>query len=388
MSIEWIGDFKAPSGYGRACRADLRALIKAGVTPAVRIHQHDRTQMDLSKDAFWGPRVADLLSPQREHPDIVVWQETPEFYRPDPTCKNVARIEWETSKVVDYDHADDPTHNWVTQLNAMSEVWVASQFVADVLASSGVTTPLHVIPHPTDLETFCPGERRYIGGPPGKEANRGRFTALALFQWTARKAPEDLLTAWSRSSLGKREDCCLLLKTYGADFTDVTRIVQHISVFRQMLNIPGLVTNVYPITSLILEKDMPDMYRTADVFLSPSRGEGFNMPVAEGMACGVPAVFTNRTAHSEFAVGYPVECHAVPVTGMPHIPWYSAEQDWWQIDALDFVAKLEEAYADWKTGRLKELGVEARQAAEALHSDERVGSLLRERCEALSPQAV
>jgi glycosyltransferase involved in cell wall biosynthesis len=380
----WICDLRAPSGYGRASRADLRALIRSGLTPRVKVSAHDMTTLKFTKDKFWGIHEKAVLSRPKVHPEIVVWQETPEFYKADPTCVNVARLEWETSKIVDYDHSGQAHYNWVEQLNKMTEIWPASQFVADVLKDSGVTTPCHVIPHPVDLQFFTPGERRLIG-PTGREVNRNRFTALALFQWTTRKNPMALLTAWCRSSLGKRSDCALILKTYAANFDDAAahQLRRQIAQFKTMLNIRDLQPNVHPFTTLVPEEEMPGMYRSADVFLHPSHGEGFGMPVSEAAACGLPAIYTNATAHAEFATGYPVDCHRVPVSGMSHIPWYASDQDWWQIDTLDFVEKLEQAYEDWKTGRLKDLGAQARAKVADLHSDERCGAMLRERIDEL-----
>jgi len=105
---------------------------------------------------------------------------------------------------------------------------------------------------------------------------------------------------------------------------------------------------------------------------------------ALSMACGVPIIYSDNTAQREFAVGYPVKCNRQPVYGMPHIPWYSADQDWWVPDVLDLAEKLEQAYEDWKSGRLTSLGQAARKKAEELHSDERVGNLLKDRITALS----
>ena len=380
-SVNWICDFKAPSGYGRASRADLRAIIKAGIIPTVTPHIHDRTQMPL-EGPFWNKYEPLVMKTPQDFPAVTVWQETPEFYRPDPLTKDVARIEWETSKIIDYDHSGNKLYNWVTQLNRMTEIWPASNSVAKALKDSGVTAPCYVIPHPTDLSIFAPGPRTIIGDG----TNKKKFAVLSVFQRTVRKSPDELLLAWSRSSLGKRSDCCLLLKTYGAGFGDdeSKMIVSQIAGFRNTLNIPGLKANVYPITWLVPEDKMPDLYRAADVYLNAARGEGFSLPTAEAIACGLPIIYADNTAMQDFAVGYPVKCNRQPVYGMPHIPWYSADQDWWVPDILDMVDQLEKAYEDWKTGRIIELGKAARQKAEELHSDERVGSLLKERIQVLA----
>lgn len=43
-------------------------------------------------------------------------------------------------------------------------------------------------------------------------------------------------------------------------------------------------------TGLFAEADKPDLYNLADVYVMPSRGEGFGFVFLEALACGVPAV--------------------------------------------------------------------------------------------------
>jgi len=41
------------------------------------------------------------------------------------------------------------------------------------------------------------------------------------------------------------------------------------------------------------------VYTAMDVFLQPSRGEGFGIPLIEAQACGIPAIVSNATAQPE-----------------------------------------------------------------------------------------
>ena len=51
----------------------------------------------------------------------------------------------------------------------------------------------------------------------------------------------------------------------------------------------------------IAEEDLPLVYAAADVFVYPSRYEGFGLPVLEAMACGTPVVTTDATSIPELA---------------------------------------------------------------------------------------
>jgi glycosyltransferase involved in cell wall biosynthesis len=46
---------------------------------------------------------------------------------------------------------------------------------------------------------------------------------------------------------------------------------------------------------------LADVYAETDLFLYPSRQEGFGLPVLEAFACGVPVVASNTTALPEVA---------------------------------------------------------------------------------------
>ncbi|CAG0935635.1 Putative glycosyltransferase EpsD [Thermoflexales bacterium] len=60
------------------------------------------------------------------------------------------------------------------------------------------------------------------------------------------------------------------------------------------------------------EITLPDLYRSADVFVSASWGEGFGLPPLEAMACGVPVVLTDSGGVRDYARSGE-NCSMVPV---------------------------------------------------------------------------
>src|SRR6202035_957998 len=47
-------------------------------------------------------------------------------------------------------------------------------------------------------------------------------------------------------------------------------------------------------------KAMAEMYQLADAYVSPYRAEGFNMPVLEAAACGLPVICTAGGSTDDF----------------------------------------------------------------------------------------
>ena len=56
--------------------------------------------------------------------------------------------------------------------------------------------------------------------------------------------------------------------------------------------------------------ELPVFYRSFDCYIAASRGEGWNLPLMEAMACGLPAIATDWGGHREYihaGIAYPLE---------------------------------------------------------------------------------
>ena len=84
----------------------------------------------------------------------------------------------------------------------------------------------------------------------------------------------------------------LLLNTTIDKYSDFNLV--HLAKFM------GLADKVLVIkTNNMSETDMASMYNAMDLYVSTSCSEGFNMPVLEAQACGVPCAVSNYSAHVE-----------------------------------------------------------------------------------------
>jgi len=101
---------------------------------------------------------------------------------------------------------------------------------------------------------------------------------------------------------------------------------------------------------------MNNMYNSLDVYLQPSKGEGFGIPIIEAQSAGVPVIVSNNTAMPELCGGGWLLKDMRPQFD---------EQSSWEGEANpdEIVEYLEEAYQEKKSGKLAERKIMARKKA-------------------------
>jgi glycosyltransferase involved in cell wall biosynthesis len=105
----------------------------------------------------------------------------------------------------------------------------------------------------------------------------------------------------------------------------------------------------------ISDEDMADCYRMTDVFVSPTRGEGFGLPLIESQACGTPLITTDCSTGPELMRGG----WLIPL-GEYDWEWFNGT--WRPRCAPGAILEcLEKAYAKWETGDLSKIGTDASQ---------------------------
>jgi glycosyltransferase involved in cell wall biosynthesis len=220
---------------------------------------------------------------------------------------------------------------WVRQCNLMDEVWVPSPFNAWSFRRSGVTAPLRVMPLGLiDTNYFNPK----IKGYPLSED----YTFLSIFEWGERKAPEALIKAFN-CAFRHDEPVVLLCKYSNSDLgVSPQKIIESLQLDPRGGRI------VFSENDFVPYYQISQLYRSADCFVLPTRGEGWGMPILEAMACGLPVIASYWSAQQYFmtdANSYPLQVNLVDAEAK--CPYYKGFK-WAEPDERHLVHLLRHIY--------------------------------------------
>jgi glycosyltransferase involved in cell wall biosynthesis len=257
---------------------------------------------------------------------------------------------------------------WVDGCNTMDEVWVPASFNVETFERSGVRVPVRVMPLGVDIDYFNP---QVTGFRPSS-----RYTFLSVFEWGERKSPETLLRAFA-SEFKESEDVVLLLSIFNRD----PEVNVEAEVAR--LELPSSAPIVLMVNPEFAGYQMGSLYRSADCFVLPTRGEGWGMPVLEAMACGLPTIATNWSGPADFlhaGIGYPLESRSL-VKAEARCPYYEGFE-WADPDPDHLRALMREVFEAPDRARDKGL-LAAREVADK-YSWELVARRVKARLQELS----
>jgi glycosyltransferase involved in cell wall biosynthesis len=192
-------------------------------------------------------------------------------------------------------------------------VWAPARWSADGFLRLGLPREKVVtIPLGVDPATFYPT----ADGRDAVRQNMGLngFVFVSVGAMTGNKGVDLLMRAFAAVA-SQRPDVTLFLK--GADGLYrsaqlLEEAIQKLPARDQQLVADRLVYN----GDALSMKQMGALYRSADAYVSPYRAEGFNMPVLEAAACGVPVICTAGGSTDDFVTddfALKIQSRVIPV---------------------------------------------------------------------------
>jgi len=365
----WHAPLFDPSGYADEARQFILGLDSVGVQVRAVPLLWSSTQAGLPKEEL--ARLLRLTTTPlegSEDPLISVFHTFPPFFRRIPgAAYHIGRTMFETDRIPE---------NWVSACHLMDEIWVPSEFNVESFARSGIPREKLVkIPGGIDVPRYRLDE------PPVPIEGRRGFTFLSVFDWHLRKGWDVLLQAFLEE-FKPEEDVALILKIWSSVGRTVEQLREEAVAF---LRSRGLADRLPPHlifyqAHLPVER-MPGLYRAADAFVLPTRGEGWGRPFMEAMLMGLPVIATRWSGHLEFMKDentYLLDCRIVevPEEAWREVPAFRGHR--WAEPSVEHLRELLRQVVEDRQGAHRR-GLAAREHIAGHFSQERVARWVTDR---------
>ena len=178
--------------------------------------------------------------------------------------------------------------NFFEKLKEFDQVWVASKWQRQMLIEQGMfENKIKVVPEAVDSTVYYPKDINY-------DDNKFRF--LVFGAWCDRKSTKEIIKCFI-DVFGKNENVELVLSTESGFYNDGC------SNTNERLKKYNLIAPNIKVLNFPDRKDYIEYLQKGHVFLSCARGEGWNIPLLEAMACGTPSIYSECSGQLEFAEG-------------------------------------------------------------------------------------
>lgn len=358
MYIEWAGEVLTNIGYGTFARKVVKSLMDSGVKVKLLPMEHYTPEAQKINDPFWIMKLAE--SQQMAPAPVRINCCIPPVAQLG-AGKNIGFFMWET---------DNLPRSWIPLIRRYNQVWTGSKFSSTIVSQHNpnvVTVYPPVVEKgtaPVDLE--------------GITNDTIVFGYVGL--WIPRKNMEDLFTAFIAGFEGIK-NVALVIKTWGGDNsagfkqTVTQRVRDNINSHTGLTDRPKILL----INDILPESQIANIIARINVYVSPSHGEGFDLPLTEAMSQGKIIVANKFASHSDYLTNqnsllydYSLE----PIAGAM-IPGYEAYQNWARPSVDSMIEKMRDAY-QIIVNKNYSLGLEAKKTCKEMFSVEKTVQTIKE----------
>ena len=221
------------------------------------------------------------------------------------------------------------------KLKEYDQVWVPSKWQAEITAKQGIeSNKIKIIPEGVNTSLFYPEDLKY-------EDDKFRF--LIFGRWDDRKSIRELIEAF-KNVFGESEKVELVISV------DNPHSVDGMKSTEERLKFYNINSNNIKILHFPNKEDYAKYLKRGHVFLSCARSEGWNLPLIEAMACGIPSLYSNCSGQLEFAQGKGIPVDVKGTATSLYVNCYSKNQlpgNWYDPDFKDLESKILEVYNNY-----------------------------------------
>ncbi len=363
-NIVYIGQFKDASGYGNAARGYLFLLDKK---LDKSLYNLNIISLNFEKQEYISVEDKNLLDKYellnplefcKNNKYTLIVHGLPNYCEinliknllNNKNCeKKINFVAWET---------DNIPKQWkkIYEDDVYDELVVFSKWNKEIFSKSFIK-PIHIIPH-VILDFYDLNKK-----------NNNKFNIFSMSQWSNRKGFDILLKAYYQEFFNN-EDVELFIKTYRNEtmsgieeskereiiINDITKIKNSI---RDYGNLPKCKVSLK--TGFVDKKEIKSYYEKADVYCSPSRGEGFGMTIAQAALSGIPCIVPDLGGHIDYLDPnntYWIKSIFEPVYDLSYNIYSSIDMNFIEPELKSTRNQLRKAYNNWKTDKLNSVSDE------------------------------
>lgn len=282
-SINIIGFATGQFGVGEDARTATRALLTAGIVPAVY-----EPPIPLACAVIKGGWINEYIQKEPQYRFNLFTMPAPDTLRMFFLQQigvlqgryNICAWQWELP------HWPD---RWKRLLAIPDEIWAQSRYVQHMFEQE-TSKPIIYMPLAVEVPEFTPRSLRSFDIP------EGPYTFLSVFDcnsWYHRKNPMGAIHAFQAAFPPGKSDVQLVVKMMNAR--------HDVPEYKDLMRLAARDSRVFVIDEFLSRNDMLALLDSVDVFVSLHRSEGFGRVVAESMLLGKPVISTNYSGSVDFA---------------------------------------------------------------------------------------
>jgi autotransporter strand-loop-strand O-heptosyltransferase len=315
-----------------------------------------------------------LWNTDKTRSDYKMYQDPSKEFKPD-----VNIVLCETNHHLFYDNYYGPKiaynvwestlqpEQYFNKLKEFNELWVPSKWQRDCTISQGYDPEkIKVVPEGVDINTFFPEETSH------ELTSDGRFKFFLAGRWDYRKSIKEIIETFL-NTFDKDEPVDLIISVDNPFSGDGMKTTE------ERLEHYGLNDDRIKILHFPPREDYIKILKSCDTFVSCARSEGWNLPLIEAMACGVPSIYSNCSGQLEFAEGKGIPVNIIgekPVDASTYSHFNDSVGNYYEPDFKDLGKKMwdvvtnhskykqlaledsEEIRKDFNWERVAEIGIE------------------------------
>lgn len=262
------------TGYGVAGKNIALRLLDVGVDVAIfpygNVKVDSEEEVEAIKKMF---KNAEGFNPHA--PCLNIWHQF-------DLARRIGHAEYLAFPFFELDKFKDTEKH---HLSVPHKVLVASEWARRIVEEEVGRDEVYVVPLGVDTSIFY---------PPEEQSDNKEYTFFNIGKWEKRKGHDILVKAFDKA-FTKSDNAHLLMCPHNP-FLNEKQLEQWIGMY-QNAKLAHKIHIAQPHQS---HRGVADMIRQCDCGVFPSRAEGWNLELLEGMACGKPVITTNYGAHTEY----------------------------------------------------------------------------------------